>query len=162
MDCNMQADPPVEILAPEYERLTDYVCASPAETDGIALLWRELCRASIISPDRTLHDVVRINSLISYTDLTTGQARTVRLAYPDVEHTPAEVVSVTTVLGAALIGLRSGSVFAWNSRTGDRGAIRIEGVEEGSCGPARGTRSQRSRPNDKMFLHHRTRDTVAS
>lgn len=55
-DCNMQARPPVEILAPEYERLADHVCASPAETDGIALLWRELCRGSIISPDRALPD----------------------------------------------------------------------------------------------------------
>lgn len=61
--------PPIHLLEREYEVLSDIVCASPAATPGIELLWRELQRAVILRTDVPPRGLVCLHSRVSYTDL---------------------------------------------------------------------------------------------
>jgi regulator of nucleoside diphosphate kinase len=134
--------PPVDVLHDEYERLADVICASPRATDALALLWSELSRAAIISPVRAPDDLIRMNSVVRYTDLMTGGRRTVQLVYADKEHFQPGDVPITTNLGAALIGLRPGAMFSWTEEDEPR-AIRIDAVEPMAPAPARSGRRRR-------------------
>lgn len=121
--------PPIYLLESEYEILVDAVCGSAAATPGIALLWRELQRAVILRTDEAPRGLVHLHSRVSYTDLGAPLHRTVDIAGP--AETPEDgrhALSVTTSVGAALIGLRVGDRFSWASGAGVR-ALRVDGVE---------------------------------
>jgi regulator of nucleoside diphosphate kinase len=137
--------PPVHVVEDEYERLSDIVCASPRETEAIALLWRELERAAIVPPDQAPEDLVRMHSVVGFTDLLTGARGTARLAYPVEDKPGATDVSVASTLGAALIGLRAGSIFAWTSVEEGARLIRIDTVDASSPGDAAPQKHSRRR-----------------
>jgi regulator of nucleoside diphosphate kinase len=122
--------PPVQVTDDDYERLSDLVCASAVETEAIALLWRELVRAAVIPPAQAPEDLVRMGSVVGYTDLISGEGRTARLAYPDPGPLAPGDVAVTSVLGAALVGLRASDTFTWTSPSQGAGSIRIDRVEQ--------------------------------
>lgn len=132
--------PPVQVVYDEYEHLADIICSSPVSTEALALLWSELLRAAIIQPRQAPYDLVRMNSVVRYTDLRTGARRTVRLVYPKPERLAAGDVAVTSILGAALLGLRAGATFSWVTTAGDIDAIHIDSVE-----PARPRRPRHAR-----------------
>jgi regulator of nucleoside diphosphate kinase len=118
--------PSVQVLEEEYERLSDIVCGSTVETEAIALLGSELLRAAIVSPEHAPADLVRLDSLVRFTDLASGEQTTVRLVYPRPEGLAPGEVSAESLLGAALVGLRPGAEFTWGE---GRRAIRIDAVE---------------------------------
>jgi regulator of nucleoside diphosphate kinase len=119
--------PPVHILEREYERLSDIVCSSPVETEAIALLWRELRRATLVDSSDAPDRLVRMRSVVRYTDLGSGEEATAQLVYSD-EAAEAWEASITSPLGAALIGLQPGAVFQWTCASGEARTIRIEEV----------------------------------
>ena len=120
--------PEVVFLEDDYERLLDLICASPRATAGIALLWQELQRGERVSALEG-GEVVRLGSLVTFTDLLSGQRRAAQLVAPGAEPERRRL-SVTTPDGAALIGLRAGDTFAWQLDGGAAGALRIDGVTE--------------------------------
>jgi regulator of nucleoside diphosphate kinase len=120
--------PPIYLLEREYEILADAVCGSASPTPGIELLWRELQRAVILPTDEAPHDLVRLNSRVSYTDLVAPERRTVDIAGPAEPPRGRRALSVTSQVGAALIGLRVGDRFWWPSETGVR-SLRVDGVD---------------------------------
>jgi regulator of nucleoside diphosphate kinase len=99
------------LLEVEYEELADLVCRSARGTPGLALLWRELQRAVIIKPDAAPPHRVHLHSRVRYTDLARPRHRTAQIVSPLEPGTgdPA-LVSVLSLTGAALIGLRQGAV----------------------------------------------------
>lgn len=121
--------PAIYLLESEYEILADAVCGSASATPGIALLWRELQRAVILRTDEAPHGLVHLHSRVSYTDLGAPLRRTVDIAGPeDTAEGGRLALSVTTPVGAALIGLRVGDRFSWPSGAGVR-ALRVDRVE---------------------------------
>ena len=120
--------PPVVFLEDDYDRLLDLICASPRATSGITLLWQELQRGERVSAFED-GEVVRLGSLVTFTDLMSGQRRAAQLVAPGVEPERRRL-SVTTPDGAALIGLRAGDTFTWNLDSGAAGALRIDGVTQ--------------------------------
>lgn len=118
--------PPVFVLDDEYEPLADLVCSSERATGGIRLLWRELERASVITAGKAPPDLVRMGCRVHIVELDRRQARWVRLVYPR-EAAEPNLVSVTSGLGAALLGLRAGQSFVW--RGADRRMRRIRVLE---------------------------------
>lgn len=135
--------PPVHILEREYERLSDIVCSSPVETEAIALLWQELRRATLVSASDVPDRLVRMSSVVRYTDLASGEEATAQLVYPGSETAEASDAPITSPLGAALIGLQPGAVFQWTSASGQARTIRIEEVDAGPLVHAPGAARKR-------------------
>ena len=120
--------PAVRVLDGEYDPLADLVCASDQETAGLNLLWQELERATVLPAPQAPADLVRMGSRVRVADLTRGGTRTVRLVFPE-EATGPNRVSVTSALGAALIGLRPGDTFAWRDPGDAPGRVRVVAVQ---------------------------------
>jgi regulator of nucleoside diphosphate kinase len=123
--------PPIHLLESEYELLADAVCGSASATPGIQLLWQELQRAEILRTDEAPRDLVHLHSRVSYTDLVAAERRTVDIAGPAEAPRGRRALSVTSQVGAALIGLRVGDRFSWASESGVR-ALRVDGVDADS------------------------------
>lgn len=121
--------PPVQILADEYPYLADLVCGAPLATSGLALLWRELERATVTPPGRAPPDLARLGSRVTYTDLDRRETRTVRLVGPPDVLLPVRL-PVTNPVGAALLGLRPGAVFVWPQEGDVLRRLRVDHVEQ--------------------------------
>lgn len=73
----------------------------------------ELDRAQMCTPQEMPHDVVTMNSKVTFRDLTTGEIRTRTLVYPAQMTDSSTQLSVLAPVGAALIGLRAGDTIHW-------------------------------------------------
>jgi regulator of nucleoside diphosphate kinase len=140
--------PPIHILEEEYEALSDIVCGSAAATPGIELLWRELERAVILHTDRPPSGLIHLNSTVHYTDLVDPRHRTVQLVDPGAA-APGHGLSVSSPIGAALIGLQVGDRFQWRSAGDDLRMLRIDRVE---YDPLSAARLEASRAADRRRL----------
>ena len=88
------------------------------------LLQRELERAAVVPAAQVPPNVVTMNSRVRYADKTAGVQRSVKLVYPHQADRRGRV-SVTSPLGTALLGLRTGQEIAWDFRGGDRRVLRV-------------------------------------
>ncbi|MEZ2602828.1 nucleoside diphosphate kinase regulator [Kluyvera intermedia] len=73
----------------------------------------ELDRAQMCTPEDMPHDVVSMNSQVKFRDLTTGEERVRTLVFPANMTDSATQLSVMAPVGAALLGLRTGSTIHW-------------------------------------------------
>lgn len=121
-------NPDVVILDDEYIDLSDIICGSPRATAGLALLWRELGRATLAPRTKAPADLIRMGSRVHFTDLDRRETRMVHLVYPDEASAPV-FMSVTSSIGAALLGLRPGDLFSWVDPGGAVRTLRIDKVE---------------------------------
>lgn len=85
----------------------------------------ELERARIVADSDIPSDVVTMNSLVEYSDLTTGKSNTVRLVYPDNASIEDKRVSILSPLGSALIGLREHQELNWRFPNGETHRLKI-------------------------------------
>lgn len=90
-------------------------------------LQRELQRAAVVPTADVPPNVVTMNSRVRYADRTSGVRRSVKLVYPhEADHRSR--VSVTSPLGTALLGLRTGQEIEWIFPRADRRRLRVEEV----------------------------------
>lgn len=73
----------------------------------------ELDRAQMCAPEDMPHDVVSMNSQVRFRDLTTGEERVRTLVFPAQMTDSSSQLSVMAPVGAALLGLRTGSTIHW-------------------------------------------------
>lgn len=73
----------------------------------------ELDRAQMCAPEDMPHDVVSMNSQVRFRDLTTGEERVRTLVFPAPMTDSSTQLSVMAPVGAALLGLRTGSAIHW-------------------------------------------------
>lgn len=85
----------------------------------------ELERAKVVADTDIPSDVVTMNSLVEYCDLTTGKSNTVRLVYPDNASIEDKRVSILSPLGSALIGLREQQELNWRFPNGETHRLKI-------------------------------------
>lgn len=123
-----QNRPQVVILEEEYVGLSDILCSSERSTAGLSLLLQELGRAELAPRAKAPSDLVRMRSRVHYTDLDRRESRMVHLVYPEEVSAPV-FISVTSAIGAALIGLREGDVFNWTDASGELRTVRVDKVE---------------------------------
>ena len=135
-------NPAITLIHEEYEFMSDIVCSSEKTTFGLDLLWRELERAVRVEANDAPGDVVRLHSLVTFTRLTTGEQRSVRVAPAGEDHWNEDSVSVSSELGAALIGLRPGDRFDWRSEAGSRRSLRVDRVDQDPVEEARRRRRE--------------------
>ena len=92
----------------------------------------ELSRARILPAARIPADVVGIGSRVTWRDETTGQEQTATLVWPEEADIDAGRVSVLTPIGVALIGLKAGSRFQWETRGGESRNLTVLAVVPGN------------------------------
>lgn len=122
------ARPFVYATATDLLRLRSYVRARPRGGPGVALLIEEIARmeAAAAAPSGTF---VRLEAPVRYKDLKTKRERRVHVVAPEAADPEENRVSVLSPIGAALIGLRVGSIFRWLGPDGASRAIKVVEVE---------------------------------
>ena len=110
--------PRITLCEGDYERLSNIAAAFSQRSPDIAeSLSDEIDRARIVS-DKSLDDaVVRMGSRVTYT-VDGAQAKAVTLVYPGDADIEQGRISVTTPVGTALIGLKTGQSIGFAARTG--------------------------------------------
>lgn len=110
------------------ELLLDIMNSVPQNRrDDLSCLENELETCKVVAPDEMPGNVVTLNSRIKYLDLDTSQEGVVTLVFPSNADQSAGRISVTTPMGAAILGYAEGDVVAWKVYSGKK-TIRIEEV----------------------------------
>lgn len=110
------------------ELLLDIMNSVPQNRrDDLSCLENELETCKVVAPDEMPGNVVTLNSRVKYFDFDTSQERIVTLVFPSNADLSAGRISVTTPMGAAILGYAEGDVVGWKVYSG-RKTIRIEEV----------------------------------
>ncbi|WP_287883599.1 MULTISPECIES: nucleoside diphosphate kinase regulator [Paracoccus] len=121
--------PPVTIASDTLDRLERLAEAAMARNPELAdRLLAELARARVLPPARMPADVAGIGSAVTFRDETTGREQTVVLVWPEDADIAAARASVLTPIGVALIGLRAGARFTWETRAGETRELTVLSV----------------------------------
>lgn len=104
-------------------------------------LLTELSRAQRVAAAKVPADVVTIGNFATYRDETTGKERTVTLVFPEDADISAGRISVMTPIGVALLGLREGATFDWETTTGETRQLTVIAVTPDAATDSQGDRA---------------------
>lgn len=123
--------PPIQLIDTEADRLTMLAISVEDRFPQVsALLLDEISRAHVLPADQVGSDVVTMMSSVAFVDEESGAARSVQLVYPGEADIAAGKVSILTLIGAGLIGLRAGQSIDWPDRSGKSHKLRIDAVRQ--------------------------------
>ncbi len=88
----------------------------------------EIARARIVNGTRLRPDVVALGRQVAFRDETTGREHTIVLVLPQDADIAKGRASVLTPIGVALIGLREGASFTWETRDGETRRLTVVSV----------------------------------
>lgn len=126
--------PQITIARETIDHLEALVEGASARMPALAdRLLDELSRARILPATRIPADVVGIGSRVTWRDETTGQEQTATLVWPEEADIDAGRASVLTPIGVALIGLKAGARFQWETRGGENRNLTVLAVGPGSA-----------------------------
>lgn len=125
MTTTTQTLPTVYVTEADHEILSNLAEAVADRAAGSRVLAGEMARAVIVDPDQAPRPFVGIGSAVEYQDLTSGQARRVRLSLPRDASIDEGRISVLTPVGAALIGMTAGETFLWTDTDGRPRGVRV-------------------------------------
>lgn len=123
-------EPAIVISTNDHDRLLRLARAAVGRypADDAQLLLAELRRADVVPPAVLPAKVIAMNSHVEFRDDRTGKTRRVQLVYPFQADSNERRISVLSLIGAALIGLKEGQSITWQTRDkGQRGltALRV-------------------------------------
>jgi regulator of nucleoside diphosphate kinase len=106
--------PPLLISEADMATIEDLALRVEGSAPGVArLLLDELYRAAICPADGLPANVVGLGSEVTFRDDASGVTRTVRLVLPGDADIASGRISITTPVGAGLIGLTEGAEISW-------------------------------------------------
>lgn len=118
--------PPLVLCLSDYDTLERAALAILLEAPRVAgALLEEIDRAAVVADDDLRPDAVRLGSWVEFTDSAAGGVRRVRLVETSPSATAAHELSVLTVEGAALVGLREGHTIVWPDRLGAHRLLKV-------------------------------------
>lgn len=121
--------PSIMITADDLRRLSVLANSSMTRFPGVAqYLAEELDRANVVPAQSDLEGVVRMGSLVTYRDETTGRVREVTLVYPHEADIDLNRISVLSPVGAALIGLSAGQTIDFETPTRKTRSLTVVAV----------------------------------
>lgn len=127
-----RARPPIQIRETDAERISNLVLDRKEHMPGVAdLLLAEISRAKLVDDARLPPDVVAMQSTVTFVDEASGIERTLQLVYPHDADIEAGRISIMSLVGAGLLGLRSGQSISWPNRVGEERPLRIIEVTQG-------------------------------
>lgn len=123
--------PPLQMRDADAERISDLALQYEARMPQVAdLLLAEINRARVVPHARMSPDVVAMMSTVTFVDEASGVERTLQLVYPHDADLEAGRVSIMSLVGAGLIGLRAGQAISWPDRAGHERSLRITKVTQ--------------------------------
>lgn len=127
-----RARPPIQIRETDAERIGNLAIEAEERLPQVAeLLLAEINRARIVQDSRLPADVVAMQSIVKFADEASGVERTLQLVYPQAADIEAGRISILSLVGAGLLGLRPGQSIAWPDRAGKQRPLRILDVIQG-------------------------------
>ena len=124
--------PQITIAQETVDHLEALVEGASARMPALAeRLLEELSRARILPAARMPADVVGIGSRGTRRDESTGHEQTATLVWPEEADIDAGRASVLTPIGVALIGLKAGARFQWETRAGEHRNLPVLTVGPG-------------------------------
>ncbi|MDF3074274.1 MAG: GreA/GreB family elongation factor [Alphaproteobacteria bacterium] len=126
----VSTQPQVLLSTADFGRLEALASASVDKLLAAAvLLLNEIDRAEVRPKSELPDDVVVMGSHVEFRDEASGAVRRVQIVYPHEADIAADRISVLTLIGAALIGLRVGQSIDCPTVDGQRRALTVLGVE---------------------------------
>jgi regulator of nucleoside diphosphate kinase len=126
--------PQITIAKEMVDHLEALVEGASARMPALAdRLLEELSRARILPAARIPADVVGIGNSVTWRDETTGHEQTATLVWPKEADIDAGRASVLTPIGVALIGLKTGARFQWETRNGELRDLTVLSVGPGTA-----------------------------
>lgn len=122
----MSAKPEIIVSTDDYNRLHALLENLP-DNSTVERLIDELERATVVATETMPEDVVRMQSRVVFTVLSTRKTFTYRLVYPH-ETTGENTLSILTPVGSALLGLSVGQEIEWPLESGKSTLVRIDSV----------------------------------
>jgi len=126
--------PPVYLLESESD-LVSRLAMQAEYKDPLmaAMMFEEIDRAELFGLETLPVDAVRLGSMVTFVDERTQRMRTVELVMPAHANIAEGRISVLSLMGAALFGLRAGSSIEWPDIEGNERRIRIANVAQPSA-----------------------------
>ena len=122
--------PPINIIDTEADALSNLALSYQGSSLGARLLLEELERAEVSDSQSMPANIATMLSYVLFQDESTGRQRRVQLVYPKDADSECGRVSVTTPIGAALIGMSEGASIEWPNRSGVTRKLRILKVDQ--------------------------------
>lgn len=111
--------PAIILTAPDADRLSALAEAARSRQPAVAdMLEAEVARAQLVAPADVPPDAVTMNSHVTFGYAHDKRSHWLTLVYPNEADLDQAKISVTTPVGAALIGLREGQSIAWTTAAG--------------------------------------------
>ena len=127
-----QARPAIQIRETDAERISNLAIEAEDRLPQVAeLLLAEINRATIVEDSRLPQNVVALQSTVKFLDEASGIERTLQLVYPQHADIAAGRISILSLVGAGLLGLKPGQSISWPDRAGKQRALRIMEVDQG-------------------------------
>lgn len=125
------ARPPILIRETDAERIGNLALGAEGRMPQVAdLLLTEIGRAKVVPDSRLPDDVVAMRSTVRFVDEASGVERTLQVVYPPEADIEAGKVSILSLVGAGLLGLRTGQSISWPDRAGHNRPLRIIAVRQ--------------------------------
>jgi len=126
------AQPIIQIRESDADRVTNLAMAAQDRLPQVsALLLGELNRADVVPDAELSRDIVTMQSTVKFIDEASGVERTLKLVYPTESDVEAGRISILSLVGAGLLGLKTGQSIMWPDRTGKQRPLRIIEVMQG-------------------------------
>ena len=118
--------PPIYVIDTEADALYELAVSIEQRSPDVAhKLCEELDRANVLSVQDIPSDVVIMRSHVEFVDERSGDKRKVELVWPRDADMDRNRLSVMTLVGAGLIGMRKGVSIDWPDRSGEKRRLRI-------------------------------------
>ena len=126
-----QARPAIQIRETDAERISNLAIEAEDRLPQVAeLLLAEINRATIVEDSRLPQNVVALQSTVKFLDEASGIERTLQLVYPQHADIAAGRISILSLVGADLLGLKPGQSISRPDRAGKQRALRIMEVNQ--------------------------------
>ena len=126
--------PPIYVIDHEADALYELAVSIEERSPEVARkLCEELDRANVLSGQDIPSVVVTMRSHVEFVDERSGDKRKVELVWPRDADMDRNRLSVMTLVGAGLIGMRKGASINWPDRSGEERRLRIVDVRQPVC-----------------------------
>ncbi|SFP44134.1 nucleoside diphosphate kinase regulator [Qipengyuania nanhaisediminis] len=123
--------PTIHVIDSEADALYDLAMSIEERSPDVAAkLCEELDRAHVMTAGDLPPDIVTMQSEVEFVDERSGDRRKVKLVWPRDANLDQNRLSILTLVGAGLIGMRSGSAIDWPDRSGRERCLRIVDVRQ--------------------------------
>lgn len=132
MNCSNNGVPPqIHVVDAEADAIYHLASHSHLRSPDVSeKLCEELDRAKIYANSALPADVVAMNSQVEFVDERSGKRHAVTLVWPKDADVDEGRVSILSLVGAGLIGMREGAAIEWPDRSGHARPLRILKVRQ--------------------------------